>query len=105
VPVLQFHPVESIREGFDDPSDQRLPTPCHRAHRTGLEFSHKRRVYIFGGNPGNLAERSPEAARQAGTGDGLGNRSTAHAAALASSDGRRVSTRGPSSVTATVCSK
>jgi len=28
-----------------------------------------------------------------------------HAAALASSEGRRVRTRGPSSVTATVCSK
>src|SRR5258708_37854091 len=44
VPVLQFHPVERIREGVADPSDERLPTPCRRAHRTGLALSHKPRV-------------------------------------------------------------
>lgn len=44
VTILQLHPIERVRERFDDPPHQRGGTLAHEARKIGLATSHKGEV-------------------------------------------------------------
>ena len=100
VPVLQLDPVERVGKGFDHPPHERLVATTHRARRIGLSDS-SWRVY----RSIELRSKAIPSSIHAAVRGGSPPATTVAFRPAASSDGRRVSTRGPSSVTATVCSK
>ncbi len=80
--ILQLHPIERVRERFDDPPHEGDGTPAHEARKIGLATSHKRQVYVTAVNRGKIGHPGAQ-----------------------TSPSRAVSTTGPPSVIATVCSK